>query len=162
MSRLAVLTFVLLAAPVYGQPQTHVSISAGRMFIGDDGGQTTFSTIAESVNARGFSAGAEALVSFGRTGFRPGFPNGERYRQYLLSGLVGVHGLAARGFAPFVNGGVSVITDPDCCRPGGLWNIGGGTNYWFGDRVGVRADVQTWAVVRRCPGPCARPARDGV
>jgi hypothetical protein len=136
------LVLFLSAAPAYAQSQAQVSVSGGRMFVGDDGGKTTLSTTVESVNAHGFSAGAEALVSFGRTGFRPRFPNGERYRQYLFSGLVGLHGLGRRGFAPFVNGGVSLITDPDCCGPYGLLNVGGGTNYWISDRLGVRTGVR--------------------
>jgi hypothetical protein len=136
------LTFLLAAASVYGQPQSQVSISGGHMFVGDDGGKPTLSASAERVSARGVSVGAEALVSFGRTGFRPRFPNGQRYRQYLFSALIGVQGLSSRGFAPFVNGGVSLITDPDCCGPYGLLNVGGGTNYWLSDRLGVRTDLR--------------------
>lgn len=64
------------------------------------------------------------------------------YRQYLLSAMVGAHARRTRGFAPFVNGGMSMITDPDCCGPYVGWNVGGGANYWLSARLGIRADTR--------------------
>jgi hypothetical protein len=134
------LIVLLLVSPIYAQSQGFVS--AGRMVAGDDGAQFTLSAGGEKISASGLSAGGDAVVSFGRTGFRPGFPSGEPYRQYVLSGLVGAHVRAFKGFAPFVNGGVSIVTDPDCCGPGVGWNVGGGANYWLTSRFGIRADLR--------------------
>ena len=139
---ISVLALLLLPPLVHAQSHGQIFASAGQMVVGDDGAQVTLSAGGEKVGARGLSAGADALVSFGRTGFRPGFSNGQPYRQYLLSALVGAHAVRERGFAPFINGGVSMITDPDCCGPYVGWNVGGGTHYWLTERLGVRADAR--------------------
>ena len=136
----AALAVLVLASPLYAQSQGFASV--GRMIVGDDGPQLTASAGGEVVGPSGLFVGGEALVSFGRTGFRPGFPNGEPYRQYVLSALVGAQARSLGGFAPFVNGGLSLVTDPDCCGPGFGWNVGGGTNYWLTDRFGIRADLR--------------------
>ena len=71
-----------LAPRAYAQSHGQVFASAGQMLVGDDGPQLTLSTGGEKIGARGLSAGGDVLVSFGRTGFRPGFPDGQTYRQY--------------------------------------------------------------------------------
>ena len=57
----------------------------------------------------------------------------------LASGNVSVHIPAGSHIDPFVTGGFSVGHK----RETGLWvNIGGGVNYWFQRRVGVRAEFR--------------------
>jgi hypothetical protein len=67
---------------------------------------------------------------------------------YVVSALIGAAGGRQLGFQPFFSTGVSVIGDPGsrdrtrCCGPGGGWNLGGGTNYWFRNRFGIRFDAR--------------------
>jgi hypothetical protein len=135
-----VLPLLVFATTVDAQTQGFVS--AGRMWVGDDPTGVAVSAGAQRIGRYGLSGGADAVVNFGRTTFRPGFPKGEPYRQYLVSGLVGAHARRAQGWAPFVNGGMSLVTDPDCCGPVFGWNVGGGTNYWLSDGLGIRGDVR--------------------
>ena len=96
----------------------------------------------ELLSSAGLSIGADGGVLFGRTGFRPRYPKGQTYRQYALSLIAGAHALHGFGqaFEPFVLGGVSLLTDPDCCGPVMGWNVGGGANYWLKSRIGFRID----------------------
>jgi hypothetical protein len=139
VAALFVLTALLVSSPSYAQSQAFVT--AGQSLVGDDGAKLSLSAGGEKIGRHGLSAGADALVLFGRTGFRPGFPNGQSYRQYMLSAFAGAHGLGTR-LEPFVNGGVSIITDPDCCGPYVVWNVGGGASYWLRQRFGIRADAR--------------------
>jgi hypothetical protein len=75
------------------------------------------------------SIGADAGVMFD--------PN-----QYAVSALVGAHARRLVGFEPFVTTGPSLVSDPDCCGPYVGWNFGGGTNYWFRNRLGIRFDAR--------------------
>jgi hypothetical protein len=139
---IAVFALLLLSSPAYAQSQRQLFASAGSMLVGDDGAGLALSAGGEKITQRGASVGGDAVVRFGRTGFRPSAPDGEPYRQYLLSALIGAHALSASGLAPFLHGGVSLVTDPDCCGPGLGWNVGGGVNHWTNRRFGIRADVR--------------------
>ena len=57
----------------------------------------------------------------------------------LASGNVSVHIPAPRAIDPFVTGGFSVGHKGET----GLWvNLGGGVNYWFQHRLGVRGEFR--------------------
>ena len=57
----------------------------------------------------------------------------------LASGNVSVHIPAPRSIDPFVTGGFSVGHKGET----GLWvNLGGGVNYWFQHRLGVRGEFR--------------------
>jgi hypothetical protein len=137
---LLVFASILSGSPLLAQSQ--VFVAGGRMVTGDDPGKLSISAGAEKIGNRGLSVGGDAVLRFGRTGFLPGFPEGQSYRQLVLSVFAGAHGHAGGRFEPFVHGGVSVVTDPDCCGPGGAWTLGGGANYWLGGRFGIRADAR--------------------
>lgn len=140
---LAVVSFVLLAAPAFAQSQAQHYVAGGTATAGDDGWSPYLSAGSQKISSRGLSIGADAGILFGRTGFRPGYPDGQRYRQYALSLIAGAHsigGLGGRRLQPFVMGGISFVTDPDCCGPGFLWTVGVGGNYWLTGRIGIRTD----------------------
>lgn len=105
---------------------------------GDDGWSSYLSAGAQKISSRGLSIGADMGMLIGRTGFRPGYPEGQSYRQYALSLIAGAHsfgGLGRMRLEPFVEGGISLVTDPDCCGPGFLWTVGAGANYWPNRRI---------------------------
>ena len=137
----ALLAVFFLACPVYAQAQGEVFASAGPILIGE-GAQFSASSGGEQIGGRGLSGGVEGIIVFGRRDPRPSAPNGEPYRQLVLSGLVGAHSRRPRGMAPFVSGGLSFVTDPDCCGSGLGWTFGGGARYWLTEHVGIRADAR--------------------
>jgi hypothetical protein len=139
---LALVVLTLLAVPAYAQSTTEAFASVGKMAAGDDPWHNALSIGRENIASSGIGGGGDVLVMFGRTRPRPKYPNGESYRQYAASGVIGVYSRRAKGFAPFVNGGLSFVTDPDCCAPLIGWNIGGGANYWLSERFGVRTDAR--------------------
>jgi hypothetical protein len=139
---LALLAVFFLACPVYGQAHGEVFASAGPILSGDGDAHFSVSFGSEQISAQGLSGGVDGVILSGRTGPRPGAPSGEPYRQLVLSGLVGAHSRRTRGMAPFVSGGLSLVTDPDCCGSGLAWTIGGGARYWLTSRVGIRAGAK--------------------
>jgi hypothetical protein len=134
-----VLTF--LAVPAYAQSVAEGFASLRMMKAGDDPSQKTLSMGGEKIDPSGIAGGGDVLVMSGRTSPRPKYPDGQSYRQYVLSGVIGWHWQRMRGFAPFLNGGLAYVTDPDCCGPSFGWSFGGGTNYWLTGHLGVRTDA---------------------
>jgi hypothetical protein len=137
----AVLALFFLAWPVYARAQNEGFASAGPILIGESP-QFSASFGAEQISERGLSGGVDGIMVFGRTGPRSGAPGGERYHQLVLSGLVGAHSRRPRGIAPFFSGGLSFVTDPDCCGPGLGWTVGGGARFWVTEHVGIRTDAR--------------------
>jgi hypothetical protein len=136
----------LLVSPVFGQSQGQAYVAAGPATTGEDW-TPHLAVGGERISSQGLSAGVDAGVLFGRTGFRPGHPQGQSYRQYVLSLTGGAHALksfAGTPFEPFILGGISVVTDPDCCGPAMAWNLGAGTNVWLNTRVGIRVDARVF------------------
>jgi hypothetical protein len=133
--------------PAHAQSRSQSYLAAGMARAGDDDVGRYLSGGVEGVTRGGFWGGVDIGALFGRTKARPGYPSGQSYRQYALSAIIGAHalrGVTSRRLDPFVGGGVSVLTDPDCCGPGFLWNLGAGTNYWIGARTGVRVDAKMY------------------
>jgi hypothetical protein len=165
---LAVVSFTLLATPAFAQSQVQHYVAAGTATAGDDGWFPYVSAGSERISSRGLSIGADAGILFGRTGYRPGYPKGQRYRQYALSLIGGAHSIRG-GVALFVVGGISFVTDPDCCGPGFLWNVGAGINYWLNKRIGVRTDGKVMlpfggegGILMARVGLTFRTSRDGL
>ena len=46
-----------------------------------------------------------------------------------------------RKLKPYVRGGMTFLV-ADGGAAGGLWNLGGGVNYWFKNRMGVKVEVR--------------------
>jgi len=136
------MVLTLLAAPTYAQSIGEGFGSVGAMVAGDDPSKRSLAIGGEKIDPSGIAGGGDFLVMFGRTRPRPKYPNGQSYRQYVLSGVLGDHWQRARGVAPFLNVGLSYVTDPDCCGPLIGWNVGGGANYWFSSHFGVRTDAR--------------------
>ena len=124
---------LISSVPAHAQTKSQSYLAGGIARAGDDDVARYLSGGVERVTLGGLLGGADIGALFGRTTARPGYPRGQSYRQYALSAILGAHvppGVTGRPLDPFVAGGVSVLTDPDCCGPGFLWNLGGGTNYW--------------------------------
>ena len=137
---LAILT--LLTLPAHAQSTAEGFTSLGKMVAGDDPPRTVLSIGGEKVDAFRVAGGGDVLVMPGRTRPRPGYPTGRAYRQYVLSAVIGGHWRRTRAFAPFFNGGLSYVTDPDCCGPSIGWNVGAGGDHWFSRHLGVRTDAR--------------------
>ena len=139
---IALMVLTLLAAPTVRPVHREGFASAGMMVAGDDPSKRSLAIGGEKIDPSGIAGGGDVLVMAGLTRPRPKYPNGQSYRQYVLSGVIGGHWQRARGVAPFLNGGLSYVTDPDCCGPLIGWNLGGGANYWFSSHFGVRTDAR--------------------
>jgi hypothetical protein len=138
---------LISSVPAHAQTKSQSYLAGGIARAGDDDVARYLSGGVERVTLGGLLGGADIGALFGRTTVRPGYPRGQSYRQYALSAILGAHvppGVTGRPLDPFVAGGVSVLTDPDCCGPGFLWNLGGGTNYWIGAHTGVRVDTKIY------------------
>lgn len=133
----------LLASGAFAQSQTQSYLALGRAGPGDTEGWASYiAGGGEQISQPGLMLGGDAAVLFFRTSPRPRHPHGERLHMFLFSVYGGVHVFRLARVEPFIAGGVSLITDPDCCGPGVGWQVGGGATVWMSDRIGIRFDTR--------------------
>lgn len=134
-----ILAAVTITSAAYGQvPKSHGYVVQGFGQVDSNAfGHTAFG--GEGAVWKGLSVGGEIGAAYGLSGRYPptiGFAN--------LS--VGYHFTAGRKdtkFDPFVMTGPTLAFRNGT---GGGWHLGAGLNYWFKERVGLRAEFRTNAI----------------
>jgi hypothetical protein len=127
--RMTFLALLFLMAGVLVAQPSHVYAVAG---LGSYSGKVTsqYALGGEWVAGRRFGVGGELGVLAGHNSF--GFLNANGY--YHLK-------TASRKLDPFVTGGVGTTLDPFGSSEL-LMNFGGGANYWFHRRLGLRVELR--------------------
>jgi hypothetical protein len=122
------LAVVMSTSPSFGQSPLQGFFGIGAA--ATDGGPNLYvSGGTEKMVSENVSIGADAGATFDP-------------HQYAFSAFVGAQRRRSARVQPVIRTGLSLISDPDCCGPYFGWNLGGGVNYWFRQRFGVRFDVR--------------------